>query len=190
MPQVTGALQDWVEDTKKNANTIVLLGVLTSVCGFFSLVLPWIAGLSVSMLIGFVFVLGGIARLIASFSAGSFGRGTIAFIGAALTVIVGVILVTRPGFGLAALTMILGVYLMMDGIFGALLAFQLRPETGWGSILFSAVLSVVMSVMLLTEWPIDGIWAIGTLVGINLLFAGFSLISIGSSAKKQAKELT
>ncbi len=84
----------------------------------------------------------------------------------------------------------LGVYLMMDGIFGALLAFQLRPETGWGSILFSAVLSVVMSVMLLTEWPIDGIWAIGTLVGINLLFAGFSLISIGSSAKKQAKELT
>jgi uncharacterized membrane protein HdeD (DUF308 family) len=77
---------------------------------------------------------------------------------------------------------------MVDGIFGAILAFQIRPEKGWGWMLFSAVLSVLLSFLLLMEWPFSGMWAIGTLVGIILLFVGFSLISIGSTAKKLVQE--
>jgi uncharacterized membrane protein HdeD (DUF308 family) len=52
--------------------------------------------------------------------------------------------------------------------------------------LFSAVMSGILGFLLLREWPLTGLWAIGTLVGINLLFAGFSMISIGSSARKLA----
>jgi uncharacterized membrane protein HdeD (DUF308 family) len=136
--------------------------------------------------VGFALVVGGVARLMAAFSAGSFGRGTLAFIGGALCLLAGVIMVARPGSGLAALTLMLGSYLIVDGIFGAVLAFQVRPEKGWGWMLFSAVMSGVLGFLLLREWPLTGLWAIGTLVGINLLFAGFSMISIGSSARKLA----
>jgi uncharacterized membrane protein HdeD (DUF308 family) len=55
--------------------------------------------------------------------------------------------------------------------------------------LFSAVMGVILGFLLLREWPLSGVWAIGTLVGINLLFSGFSMISVGSAARGLAKKL-
>ena len=101
----------------------------------------------------------------------------------------GVILTGRPGLGLATLTLLLGGYLVVDGISGAILAFHVRPEKGWGWMLFSAVMGVLLGFLLLREWPLSGLWAIGTLVGVNLLFAGFSFISVGSAARSLAKRV-
>ena len=177
----------WAENAKKNAGLIVFLGVLTVIAGFFSLVMPWASGVGVTLAVGVALAIGGAARLVGAFHAGSFGLGALAFIGGALTLVAGVILFARPGFGLATLTLMLGAYLLADGIFGALLAFQFRPEQGWGWMLFSAAMAGLLGVLLLKEWPLSGLWAIGTLVGINMLFAGFSLISIGSAARRITK---
>lgn len=179
-----GIVSGWLEDAKKNAGWLIVLGVVTVIAGFFALVMPWASGVGVALFVGLALVVGGVARLIGAFSAGSFGRGTLAFIGGALTLLAGVIMVARPGSGLAALTLMLGSYLIVDGIFGAVLAFQVRPEKGWGWMLFSAVMSGILGFLLLREWPLTGLWAIGTLVGVSLLFSGFSMISIGSSARK------
>jgi uncharacterized membrane protein HdeD (DUF308 family) len=53
--------------------------------------------------------------------------------------------------------------------------------------LFSAAMGLLLGFLLLREWPLTGLWAIGTLVGVNLLFTGFSMISIGSAARKLVK---
>jgi uncharacterized membrane protein HdeD (DUF308 family) len=187
METMRETLTGWAEDAKKNAGWIVVLGVVTVIAGFLALVMPWAGGVGVTVFVGFALMVGGIARVMAAFSAGSFGRGTLAFIGGALCLLAGVIMVARPGAGLAALTLMVGAYLLVDGIFGAVLAFQVKPEKGWGWMLFAAVMSVILGFLLLKEWPLSGIWAIGTLVGINMLFAGFSLISIGSAGRKLAK---
>jgi len=55
--------------------------------------------------------------------------------------------------------------------------------------LFSAAMALVLGIFLLSEWPLSGVWAIGTLVGINLIFAGFSLISVGAAARSLATRL-
>jgi uncharacterized membrane protein HdeD (DUF308 family) len=55
--------------------------------------------------------------------------------------------------------------------------------------LFSAVLGIFLGFLLLREWPLSGVWAIGTLVGVNLLFSGFSFISIGSAARSLTKRV-
>jgi len=178
-----------VEDAKKNSRWIIVLGVVTVAAGFLSLVMPWASGVGVTIVVGFAMVIGGVARLVGAFSAGSFGRGTPAFIGGALTLLAGVILVARPGFGLATLTLMLGAYLLVDGIFGAVLAFQIRPEKGWGWMLFGAAMAFLLGILLLKEWPLSGLWAIGTLVGINLVFAGFAMISIASAARTMVKKL-
>jgi len=178
----------WLDDAKKNAGRMRVLGIIAVVAGFLALAMPWASGVGVAVTVGVALMIGGIARLVGAFSAGSFGRGTLAFIGGALCLLAGVIMVARPGSGLAALTLMLGSYLIVDGIFGAVLAFQVRPEKGWGWMLFSAVMSGILGFLLLREWPLTGLWAIGTLVGINLLFAGFSMISIGSSARKLASQ--
>jgi len=189
METVRDAVAGWAEDAKKNAGWIIVLGVVTVIAGFLALVMPWAGGLGTAVFVGFMLIVGGIARVVAAFSAGSFGRGTLAFIGGALLLLAGVIMVARPGTGLAAMTLMVGAYLLVDGIFGAVLSFQVKPEKGWGWMLFSAVMSVILGFLLLKEWPLTGLWAIGTLVGINMLFAGFSMISIGSAARRVTKKI-
>lgn len=189
MEDMRETLTGWAEDAKKNAGMIVILGVLTVIAGFLSLVMPWVSGIGVTLVVGFAMMVGGVARLVGVFHAGSFGRGTLAFIGGALTLLAGVILMARPGVGLAVLTLMVGAYLLVDGIFGAVLAFHVRPEKGWGWMLFSAATAFLLGILLLKEWPLSGLWAIGTLVGVNLLFAGFAMISIASAARKMVKKL-
>jgi len=186
MENIKAAIGDWTQQVKSNAGWVVALGVVTIVAGFLSMGYPWASGLGVTVVIGIVMVIAGVARTVAAFHAGSFGQGALAFLGAILTFVGGVILVARPNIGLASLTLLLGGYLLVDGISGAVLAFHVKPVKGWGWMLFSAVMGVLLGILLLWEWPLSGVWAIGTLVGINLVFSGFSMVSIGSAAKKVA----
>ena len=189
MNNLKDAVGGWAEKAKKNAGLLVGLGVLTVIAGFLAIGSPMISGLGVSILIGIALVIAGVARTVGAFSAGSFGQGALAFVGGILTFVAGVILTGRPGLGLATLTLLLGGYLVVDGISGAVLAFHVRPEKGWGWMLFSAVVGILLGFLLLREWPLSGVWAIGTLVGVNLLFTGFSLISVGSAARSLAKRV-
>jgi uncharacterized membrane protein HdeD (DUF308 family) len=189
MENVGEAVTDWAQQAKKNAGWLVALGVVTVIAGFLSIASPLLSGLGVSVLIGIAMVVAGVARIVAAFHAGSFGQGALAFLGGILTFVAGVILVARPGFGLVTLTLLVGAFLLIDGISGVVLAFHVRPVKGWGWMLFSAAMGVLMGILLLWEWPLSGAWAIGTLVGINLLFAGFSIISVGSAARSLATRM-
>lgn len=188
MVTASETMAGWLNDAKKNAGRMTMFGVIAVIAGFLALVMPWASGVGVAVTVGVALMVGGIARLIGAFSAGSFGRGTLAFIGAALTLLAGAVMVARPDFGLATLTLMLGAFLLTDGIFSTVLAFQVKPAQGWGLLLFSAVMSFLLGFLLLKEWPLTGLWAIGTLFGVHLLFAGFTMISIGSAAKKVASD--
>jgi uncharacterized membrane protein HdeD (DUF308 family) len=174
----------WLEAASQNAGRLTMFGVIAVIAGVLALAMPWASGVGVAITIGVALLFGGTARLIGAFSAGSFGRGALAFIGAALTLLAGAIMVVQPGWGLATLTLMLGAFLLADGVSGALLAFQVKPAQGWGWMLFSAAMSLLLGFLLLNEWPLTGLWAIGTLFGAHLLFAGLTMISIGSAAKR------
>jgi uncharacterized membrane protein HdeD (DUF308 family) len=189
MGDLREAVGNWAQKAAKNAGWIVALGVVTVIAGVLAMGAPMASGLGIVVFIGIAMAIAGVARTIGAFSAGSFGQGTLAFIGGILTFGAGLILAARPGIGLATLTLMIGGYLLVDGISGAVLAFHVRPESGWGFMLFSAVMGVILGFLLLREWPLSGLWAIGTLVGVNLLFSGFSLISVGSAARRVAKKL-
>jgi uncharacterized membrane protein HdeD (DUF308 family) len=189
MESIREAVGSWAHDAKRNAGWLLILGVVTVIAGVLAMGSPLASGLAVAFIVGIAMTIGGVARTISAFSAGSFGQGALAFIGGILTLGAGLILAARPGIGLATLTLLLGGSLVMDGISGAILAFRVRPEKGWGWMLFSAAMGVVLGFLLLREWPLSGLWAIGTLVGINLLFSGLSIISVGAAARSVTKQL-
>jgi uncharacterized membrane protein HdeD (DUF308 family) len=166
-----------------------MFGVVTVIAGVLAMGSPLASGLAVAFIVGVAMTIGGVARTISAFSAGSFGQGALAFVGGILTLGAGLIVAARPGIGLATLTLLLGGSLVVDGISGVILAFRVRPEAGWGWMFFSAALGVTLGILLLREWPLSGLWAIGTLVGINLLFSGLSIISVGAAARSVAKQL-
>jgi uncharacterized membrane protein HdeD (DUF308 family) len=86
----------------------------------------------------------------------------------------------QPLLGLASLTMILIIYFIADGIMAAALAFKVRPEQGWSWMLFSGVVSILLGISLGNGWPLSGAWAVGVLLGIRLIFTGWSMIMFGT----------
>ena len=131
MEAVREAISGWAQDAKKHAGWLVALGVVTIIAGFLAMGSPLASGLAIMVFIGVALVIGGIARTIGAFSAGSFGQGALAFIGAMLTLVAGLVLAGRPGIGLATVTLLVGGYLVVDGISSAILAFHVRPDKGW-----------------------------------------------------------
>ena len=88
-----------------------------------------------------------------------------------------------PWAGALALTIVLAVFLIVEGIFKIMMAMRVRDHSGWGWLLASGVLSVILGVLIWAEWPASGLWVIGLLVGIQLLFTGWSLVMLALAAR-------
>ena len=114
MANLREAVSSWAQTAAKNAGWIVVLGVVTVVAGILAMGSPLASGLTVVLFIGVAMLMGGVARIIGAFSAGSFGQGTLAFIGGMITFVAGLALTGRPGIGLTTLTLMLGVLLVID----------------------------------------------------------------------------
>ena len=115
-------------------------------------------------------------------------KGIFTIIIAVLMAIVGAYMIMNPAAALESLTIFLAAYLIVSGIFEALLAFQVKPAKGWGWELFNGIISILLGAMIWNQFPISGAWAIGILFGVKLLFSGWTLIMFGSAARGMATE--
>lgn len=174
----------WVEKAHKYAGWIVVLGIVEIVLGVIVLSAPFAGGVAVTMVIGAGMIFGGIARLLAAFFADSFGSGALAFLWGLLVASSGFYMFTNPGVGLATLTLVLSMLFFVSGLSECVVAFQVKPASGWGWMLAGGVVSVLLALMIWREFPLSGIWLVGTMVGINLLVNGFSTAAVGSAARR------
>jgi len=181
--------KEFLDGIKKNAGIAIAVGVLLVIAGFLAIGSPLVAGLSVSVFVGVMLMIGGFGQLTLAFKAGSFGKELLSSIVGIVTVVAGLLMISSPGAGLASLTIFLAAYFLMTGTFEIIGAFQIKPANGWGWTLFSGIVSVLLGFMIWGQFPISGAWAIGTLVGIRMLFSGSSLIMLGSAARGAVKEV-
>lgn len=164
-------------------------GVLTLILGILAIAAPLFSGLTVATFLALVLVAAGIAQTLFAFKAGSFGEGFFTFMFGLFTLLAGAAMLARPLVGLASITIVLAVYFFVDGVFGAINSFRLRPVAGWGWMLFSGIVSVILGIMILNDWPASGAWLVGTLVGVRLIFAGWSMIALGGVGEAVADEV-
>jgi uncharacterized membrane protein HdeD (DUF308 family) len=185
----TSVLAGWAGEAKRNAGWLIFLGVVMIILGVIAIASPFITGLAVTVVVGAMLTISGIARTIAAFKADSFGQGALAFIGGVLVTIAGLIMMFRPGLGLATLTLMLAAVFITKGVFEIIMSFRMKPEKGWGWMLFNGIAAVLLGIFLMAEWPMSGNWAIGTLAGIEILVSGWTMVSIGGAARSAASEV-
>jgi len=165
------------------AGTALILG------GALAIAAPFVAGVSAVVMIGAVLLVGGIAFAVLAFRLGAFGLGLpLLFVGV-LMGLAGLYALTRPVSALATMTFVLAVYLIVSGILEIFGSLRARPEPGWGRMTLSATLTLLLGLMLWWQFPISGIWAIGTLVGIKLIMNGAWLVTVGTAARRGAGAL-
>lgn len=176
----------FMNQIKKNTGMTIAMGVLVMIMGIFAMASPFIAGVSIAMVVGIFLIVGGIAQTIFAFKAGT---GLFTIIIGVLTIIAGGYMVSNPAVALATLTIFLAAYLIVSGIFEAMVAFQAKPAAGWGWALFSGLLSILLGIMIWSQFPLSGAWAIGILLGVRLFTGGLTLMMFGMAARSTINNL-
>jgi uncharacterized membrane protein HdeD (DUF308 family) len=174
-------MDTFTDSIKKNSTLAIVVGILLIVVGFMAMGAPLIAGLSVALMVGWLFLLGGIVKTIFAVKSRA---GFLAIIWGVLTLLAGLYMIGNPGVTLASLVLLLAIYLILSGVSEAILAFAARPQAGWGWALFSAIVSFALGIMIWAQFPITGALAIGILLGIKLLFSGLTLLMTGVAVRK------
>ena len=171
-----------MNELTKISKGVKIWGWVVLISGLLALLSPLLAGAFVTIMVGAVMLIAGVTRVIDAFQGSGFWSGLFG----AVYCIGGLMMITDPLPGLLVLTMMLTIYFLVVGISEIAAAIQMRPVQGWGFLLFSGIVSTLLSLMIWNQWPLSGTWAVGTLVGIQLLFSGMTMITVGSAAKKLA----
>jgi uncharacterized membrane protein HdeD (DUF308 family) len=177
-------MTDPADTIKKSGTSMSIFGAIAILLGILAMLAPGLTGLSVAVFLGFVVLAAGFVRILWAFSAGSLGKGILSFVIGALTVICGLMLVTDPLLATGFLTIILAVYFIVDGIAEIAAGTQRRPKPGSGWLIFGGIVSLVLGIMIWSQFPLSGAWAMGILLGIKLFTIGLIMITGGSVIRK------
>jgi len=160
---------------------IVLLGL-----GFLAILLPPLATLGITILLGWLFLISGVTGLIASFWARQAPGFWWSLVSAVLGIGAGLVLLVSPGSGALSLTLILIVFFVIEGVASVMYALEHRQQlTGsWGWMLVSGIIDLFLAAMVFAGLPGSAAWAIGLLVGINMIFGGSALVAMALHTRK------
>jgi uncharacterized membrane protein HdeD (DUF308 family) len=150
-----------------------------------AIIIPPLAGLATTIIIGWLFLIGGAVGLVATAGAHQAPGFGWSMLSAAVAVLAGGILLWNPWQGLATLTFVLIAFFIVDGIAIIILALQHRRElTGrWEWMMVGGVLDLVLAAIIISGLPGTLAWALGLLVGIDLVWGGVTLIAMAIAAR-------
>lgn len=178
-----GVTMDIMHLVKEHRKFFIFEGFFFIILGILAIILPGVMTLGVELFVGWLFLIGGVIQGIRAFSSYRVPGFFVSLFSAILSVIVGVLLLVYPLSGIITLTLMLTAFFFVDGIFKIIFSFRMRPHQSWGTLLISGILSLALAFIIWSGWPGTAVWAIGLLVGINMLFTGCTMVYLGWNAK-------
>lgn len=163
-------------------------GIVLLVLGIAAILLPVLATITFTILIGWLFLISGIVGLITTLwmrhAPGFWWALLSAFIG----IVAGILLLLWPITGSLSLTLLLTAFFIVEGVASIMYALEHRSQlTGrWGWMLVSGIVDLVLAGIIIAGLPGTAFWALGLLVGINLLFGGVAMIGMALAARHPA----
>ena len=158
------------------------LGILTALLGLGILASPLMTGITMVVLVGILVIAGGVIRLFAAFR--GHGKGFAPVLTGILTIICGLVLVLDPVLASGILTILIAVYLIFDGVSEMIAAWTLRPVMGWGWMMATGVISLLLAVLIWGLFPLSGAWALGFVLGFKIFLIGLTMAGVGRMVQK------
>src|SRR3954463_12650433 len=155
-------------------------GILLAILGLAAMIVPPLASLAVTIFLGWMFLISGVAGLVLTFWARQMPGFWWSLISAILAVGAGIILLAQPGQGTLTLTIVVGTYFLAEGVATIMYALEHRKELSerWRWLLTAGIMDILIAAIIVAVLPGSALWALGLLVGINMLFGGASLIGM------------
>ncbi len=184
--QLPQNLADGLKALRAKWGWIVALGVVFLIAGIIALGSVVAATASAVMIVGIMMIMGGVAEIIAAFGVKTWGKFLFWLLLGALYVGAGIIAIGNPFAAATILTLMLGAALVVGGILRFFLAYQMR-EGGkpWGWVALSGVVTLLLGLMIVAQWPASSFFVLGIFLGIDLIFIGSGWISMGLALKNR-----
>jgi uncharacterized membrane protein HdeD (DUF308 family) len=170
-------------DLLKEFSTLsIISGILFIIAGAVAIIYPVVGSISIVFVIATLFIIAGIVKSYLAFKAHNNSAG--AFFKAVILLLTGVLLFVYPVAGTATLAILLAVYFFIDGFSTLYMAFEFKPLKGWWLQLLNGVLSLLLGVLMIIDWPFSSLITVGIIVGISFIFDGVFMTYTGFLAKK------
>lgn len=162
----------------------LVLGIVLIIGGLIAIMLPMATSIAVALIIAAVLIIGGVVEVWHAFSVQGWGGFLWQLITGLIAVVGGIAIYANPVFGALALTLVVAAVFIAQGASQLILGFRIKPHDGWGWIVAGGVISILAGLMIWSEFPFSGTWALGLLAGISITFNGWSYIAIALAAKR------
>lgn len=162
----------------ENKGWFIALGVVLIALGAVAMAFPFATTIATKVVLGWLFLLGGVMQIAHAFSTKNWSEFFLSSLIGLLYAVVGGWLAFFPLTGLLTLTVMLAALFIAEGVLKTLMAFRWRPRDGWGWILLSGLVSLVLGGIVIADLPGSATWVIGLLVGIDLVMAGIAYVFV------------
>jgi uncharacterized membrane protein HdeD (DUF308 family) len=166
-------------EQKKSSGALIALGAIMIILGLLAIAMPMGTSFAMAFILGWILLFGGIIQLAYAFTSKSMGAFALKIILAIISMIIGGFLLYNPMPALLTLTVLLTAFLIVGGLFAIIGAFAVQQ--GRGIMVFGGFMSLILGSLIWSQMPIASLWVIGLLVGLNLLFSGFTMLAQGLS---------
>jgi len=161
----------------------LVLGILLIVSGMVALAYPALSSVAVVLVLGMSLVVSGVAMIVATFWAGRWSAHLLQLLIGVFYVVVGFLMMDKPLEATETVTLVVAAMFIVVGVMRSVAALVLRyPQWGWS--LLSGVLSTFIGLVIYKSFPVTALWAIGTLVGIQLIFDGWYWVMLGVALRQ------
>jgi uncharacterized membrane protein HdeD (DUF308 family) len=173
---------------REHSGLFLFEGIVLLVLGLLALVVPPLATLGVTILLGWLFLASGVIGLITTFWARGLPGFLWSLVSGLLGIFAGVVLLAMPVSGAISLTFVLIAFFIIEGVASIMYAFDHRKQLSgrWGWMLFSGIVDLILAAIIFAGLPGTAAWALGVLVGINMIFGGTAMIAMALHARGSA----
>ena len=178
-----GLLKDGLAELQKHRGSLLAAGVISLILGTIAILAPLAATVAVVWVIGAVILVQGIIQLVHCFKSAQWSAFAWNLLWAVVYVIAGGLILARPLLGAVTLTLLLAAFFIVSGVVKLGLAMKLKPAPRWGWVFFSGIMGLVLGLIIFAGWPGDSLAIMGLLLGIDLIFGGWSMIMLASAGK-------
>lgn len=175
-------------DIKSSLNGSIVVSVLLILLGVAAIAFPFFSTLAAESWIAWIILFSGISKLVYTFQTREQGGFIWQLLLSLLYIGTAVLLLVYPLQGILTLTLALGAFLLTEGVFEIVYALQRRSQPNWGWSLANGITTLGLGGLIWFEWPFNGPFAIGLLVGISIIFTGVSRIFLALAARSSLNQ--
>ena len=178
-------------DLVRRASTLTILWGVSLIClGMLAVASPLFAAVAVSSIIAWLIIFAGVVHLVVAFHSREAGSVIWRLLVGLAYICFGGYLMARPALGVASLTLLLASLFLVEGIFNIVLFFRAPTILRSSWFLVDGIVTLLLGLMIYMQWPSSSAWAIGTLVGVSLIFSGVTRVMVSLTVRKAAASLS